>query len=127
MLNFNSVLLFSENPQQLAGFYQQILGVSPMWQQDDYSSFQAGSGVITIGPHDKVHGQNPNPERILLNFETDDVQGEFNRIKSLQATVVKEPYNPGEQPGMQIATFADPDGNYIQLVSPMKPEQESAE
>jgi predicted enzyme related to lactoylglutathione lyase len=34
--------------------------------------------------------------------------------------VVREPYDPSGGDGdMRIATFADPDGNYVQLMSPM--------
>jgi len=35
---------------------------------------------------------------------------------------VKEPYQMGEAPGQDvaIATFADPDNNYFQLMSPME-------
>jgi predicted enzyme related to lactoylglutathione lyase len=58
-----------------------------------------------------------NPERIIINFETDDVKGEFERIKDLNAEIISDPYEMG---GMWIATFADPDGNYFQLVSPWK-------
>jgi predicted enzyme related to lactoylglutathione lyase len=52
---------------------------------------------------------------VILNFETKEVKDEFERIKGAGATVVKEPY---EIEGMWIATFADPDGNYFQLMSP---------
>jgi hypothetical protein len=34
------------------------------------------------------------------------------------ATVVQKPYQPDEDPEGWIATFADPDDNYFQLVSP---------
>jgi predicted enzyme related to lactoylglutathione lyase len=61
------------------------------------------------------------PGRIILNFETLDVQGEFDRIKGLGAAVQQEPYQPGGEsaPQMWIATFKDPDGNFFQLASPM--------
>ena len=36
------------------------------------------------------------------------------------ATVVQEPYQPGEAPEGWIATFSDPDDNYFQLLSPME-------
>jgi predicted enzyme related to lactoylglutathione lyase len=56
----------------------------------------------------------------MLNFQTADVKGEFERIKELGARVKQEPYQPGEGAGeMWIATFEDPDGNYFQLASPM--------
>lgn len=120
MLNFNSIILFSENPQELSDFYKKVFEKEPDWSEGGYTGFQAGSGFFTIGPHEKVHGKNQNPERILVNFETEDVDGEFERVKGLGATVVAKPYNPGEEPTMKIATFADPDGNYFQLASPMK-------
>jgi predicted enzyme related to lactoylglutathione lyase len=47
------------------------------------------------------------------------VQGDFDRLKAAGATVVREPYGFGEEPQASIATFADPDDNYFQLVSPM--------
>ena len=58
----------------------------------------------------------------MLNFSTPDVNGEFERIKALGAEVVAEPYAPGGGPGMQMCTFADPDGNYFQLATPWEPE-----
>jgi predicted enzyme related to lactoylglutathione lyase len=68
-----------------------------------------------------VKGRNDTPGRIILNFETADVAGEFERIKGLGATVKQEPYQPGEATTGEfwLATFEDPDGNYFQLASPM--------
>jgi predicted enzyme related to lactoylglutathione lyase len=120
MLNFNSLLLFSQHPDTLAKFYQQVVDKSPDWDGDGFVGFKIGSGYLTIGPHDKVKGKSKQPERIMFNLETDDVKGEFKRLKKLGAKVIAEPYNPGqgEDSGL-IATLADPDGNYFQLVSPM--------
>lgn len=119
MLDFNSILLFSENPSELAAFYEKVFQKEPEWKDSDYSGFQVGSGFFSVGPHDKVAGKNQNPERMMVNFETEDVAGEFDRVKALGATVVAQPYHPGEEPEMWIATLADPDGNYFQLMSPM--------
>lgn len=87
-----------------------------------YIGFLVGSTFLTVGPHDKVKGKNSNPERVIFNFETPDVQEEFNRIKELGANVVAEPYQMGEGDPAWIATFEDPDGNYFQLMSPWKEE-----
>lgn len=127
MLKFNSVLLFSENPKDLTEFYKQVFDVTPAFEDGGYCGFQLGQGMFIIGPHDKVHGENKTPERVIFNFETDDVDGEFKRIKEVGAKVVKEPYDPSESGGeMSLATFADPDGNYFQLASPMKPPSSQA-
>ena len=121
MLNFNSILVFSGNPKRLADFYKQVFQKDPDWSEGGYYGFMAGKGFIVFGPHDKVQGRNPTPERVMFNFETGNVKGEFERIKSLGASVVAEPYNPMEDPKGMIATFADPDNNYFQLVTPMEP------
>ncbi len=118
MLNFNSVIVFSKDPQKLADFYQRIFQRNPDWTEGGYYGFMVGKGLIFFGPHGKVQGKNANPERIMLNFETRDVEGEFERIKNLGASAIAEPYHPAEDPKGMIATFADPDGNYFQLMTP---------
>jgi predicted enzyme related to lactoylglutathione lyase len=52
----------------------------------------------------------------MFNFETTSVKEEFERMKAAGAKVIREPYEMG---GGMIATLADPDGNYFQLVTPM--------
>jgi len=120
MLKFNSLLLFSEKPDTLVEFYKKVFDKDPDFSDGGYSGFQLGTGMIVIGPHDKIKGENKTPERMLINFETEDVKGDFERIKGEGAKIIKEPYNPGEGEDMSIATFADPDDNYFQLTSPMK-------
>jgi predicted enzyme related to lactoylglutathione lyase len=120
MLNLNSLLLFSEAPKKLVDFYRQVLAREPKWQEEEYSGFEFDACALVIGPHSKVHGPNKNPERIMFNFETNDVKGEFERMKRLSAKVIAEPYPMGDDQDFLIATLADPDGNYFQLVSPMK-------
>lgn len=119
MLNFNSVLLFSENPQRLADFYKQVVGKDPVMEEEGYCSLPAGGCYLTIGPHDKVSGKSTNPERIMFNFETPEVQAEFDRVKAIEgAVVIKEPEAMDEERKYYIGTLADPDGNYLQIVSP---------
>lgn len=120
VLNLNSFLVFSENPGRLVDFYKKVFQKEPDWSGGDFHGFKVGDGWIAFGPHDKVRGKNTNPERIMFNLETGDVAGEFKRIQALGATVVAEPYQPSEEPAMWVATFADPDGSYFQLTTPMK-------
>jgi predicted enzyme related to lactoylglutathione lyase len=118
MLNLSTVMVGSEDPDALTAFYTKVLG-EPAWRDSGFVGWQAGSAMLMIGAHSEVKGRNAMPGRIILNFETSDVQGEFERIKSLGARVEAEPYNPGEEGEMLLATFEDPDGNFFQLASPM--------
>lgn len=118
MLNFNNVMIGTEEPKAMKDFYSQVLG-KPTWEDSAYVGWQAGSAGLMIGAHSEVKGRNEMPGRVILNFETPDVQGEFERIKGLGAAVEQEPYQPGGAPDMWIATFEDPDGNYFQIATPM--------
>jgi predicted enzyme related to lactoylglutathione lyase len=74
---------------------------------------------MTVGSHDQVKGQNAHPGRIIWNIESTDVEADFDRLRAAGARVVQEPYTMGEADDGFIATFADPDDNYFQLMSPM--------
>ena len=121
-LNLNNIMLGSEDSKRLADFYTEVLGApNPDWSDEanGWFGFQAGDGSMAIGPHSDITGKNPQPARVMLNFSTADVAGDFERIKALGAEVVAEPYEPGGGgSGMQMCTFADPDGNYFQLATP---------
>jgi predicted enzyme related to lactoylglutathione lyase len=118
-VNFNGILIGSENPDRLVEYYTKLLG-APMFSDGGYTVYQIGSGYVTVAAHDQVKGKSAHPGRIIWNIETPDVKGEFERFKAAGAIVIAEPYgfDEGEMEA-SIATFADPDDNYFQLMSPM--------
>ncbi len=118
-MNFNSILIGSEDPKKLVEYYTRLLG-APGYTDDTYTGWMIGSGFVTVGPHSEVKGRNATPGRIIWNIESTDVQGDFERMKAAGAIVITEPYNFATAPGSLIATFADPDDNYFQLLSPME-------
>jgi predicted enzyme related to lactoylglutathione lyase len=115
-MNLNSILIGSEDPQRLWDYYTGLLG-KPAMDDGGYKGWQIGSGFISVGAHSEVKGKNAHPGRIILNIESSDVNGDFEKLKSAGAIVIQEPYQPAE--GYWIATLSDPDGNYFQLVSPV--------
>jgi len=117
-MNLNSILIGPEDPKGLTEFYTKLFG-KPAYEGDDFNGWQIGSGWMTVGPHDQVKGKNPHPGRVIWNIETPDVKADFERLRSAGASVVREPYEPGGAAEMLIATFADPDDNYFQLMSSM--------
>jgi glyoxalase superfamily protein len=122
-MNMNGIMIGSEDPKRLADYYVKFLG-KPDWDEGEgFIGWKLGNGYVTLAPHDQVKGKNKDSGRIIWNIETADVKGEFEKFKAAGATVVQEPYQPrggeGDASGMWIATFADPDNNYFQLMSPM--------
>lgn len=118
MLNLNSVMLGTKQPVVLAAFYEKVLGKSAdmVDQANGFWGWQAGGAFLSVLDHSEMSGSTKDPGRIMFNFETSEVRDEFERIKVLGAGVIREPY---EMDGGWVATLADPDGNYFQLVSPM--------
>jgi predicted enzyme related to lactoylglutathione lyase len=119
-VNFNSILIGTEDPESLADYYSNLFG-KPAFADGGYTAWQIGNGWITVGPHDEVNGKNAHPGRLIWNIETADVRGEFDRLVAAGAKVVREPY-PSDGPDGLIATLSDPDDNYFQLMSPMSME-----
>ena len=99
----------------MAAFYEKVFGKKPDMVEEDWAGWIAGKSFFAVGKHSKIKGQTKEPDRIIFNFETKEVKKEFERIKSLGAKVVKAPYKMGSA---WIATLADPDGNYFQLMTP---------
>ena len=119
-MKFSSILIGSQDPKRLGDFYGQVLDSKPGWEQGGFIGYDVGGWYLMVGPHDKVHGPCPNPERILINFETDNFEADFKRIKQIDGgKVLQEPYHPDEAAKMSLATLIDPDGNYFQLATPM--------
>lgn len=120
-MKLSGILIGSSDPERLVEFYKRVLG-EPGWAEAPYTGWMLGACTVMVGPHDQVQGANKEPGRVIWNLESDDVKGEFERIRAAGATVISEPYNPVEgnaDRDVQIATFADPDGNYFQIASPM--------
>jgi predicted enzyme related to lactoylglutathione lyase len=120
-MDFNSILIGSADPDRLVEYYTKLFG-EPAMSDGGYTGWQLGSGFVTVGPHSEVSGKNAQPGRLIWNVETADVKGGFERMKAAGAIVVREPYTFEGYPDSWIATLADPDDNYFQLMTPMTPE-----
>jgi predicted enzyme related to lactoylglutathione lyase len=118
MLNLNSIMIGTKQSKVLSAFYEKVLG-KPADMVDNENGFfgwQVGDGFIGVLEHSEMGGKTKDPGRVMINFETAQVKEEFERIKASGAVVIKEPYEIGQG---WIATLADPDGNYFQLMTPM--------
>ena len=118
MLSLNSVMIGSKQSQALATFYEKVFGKpADMVDADNgFFGWQVGGAYLSVLEHSEMGGNTKDPGRVMFNFETAQVKEEFERIKVLGGTVIHEPYEMGQG---WIATLADPDGNYFQLITPM--------
>ena len=118
MLNLNSAMIGTKQLQVLADFYEKVFEkpADMIDRENGFFGWQVGSAYMSVLEHSEMGGNTKDPGRVLFNFETAEVQEEFERIKAVGGAVIRAPYQMGEG---WIATLADPDGNYFQLVTPM--------
>lgn len=102
-------------PKVMADFYEKVFGKKPDMQEEKWYGWMVGSCFFGVGEHSEMIGKTKDAGRVMFNMETKEIKEEYARIKETGATVVKELYEMG---GAWIATFADPDGNYFQLMTP---------
>jgi predicted enzyme related to lactoylglutathione lyase len=120
-MDFNNILIGSDNPEALVDYYTKLLG-EPAMSDGGYTGWAIGRGFIAVGAHSEVHGRNAAPGRLIWNISTPDVKEIAERFKAAGAIVVAEPYalEMDGFPTTWIATFEDPDGNYFQLQTPFE-------
>jgi len=103
----------SADPERMRYFYRNVVGLS-----DDFpdlgNPFMAGETSVYISPHSEVHGQAKEPPRVLLNLPVADLAAEQKRIESHGVKFIRTAGR--EEWGGVFSTFADPDGNYLQLM-----------
>ena len=118
MLNLNAIMIGTTRTKELVAFYEKVLEkpAEMVSEEHGFYGWQVGSCYFSVLRHSEMGGNTKDPGRIMVNFETSQVKEEFERIKALGATVVSAATEMGEG---WIATMADPDGNYFQLVTPM--------
>lgn len=96
-------------------FYREILGLTPRSQREGFINFAWGDVRLTVAVHDHVGGSSAEPERVMINLATDDIEAAHARLVAAGVPVRRPPER--ESWGGRVATYSDPDGNTIQLLS----------
>ncbi len=120
------ILIYSENPDKLVKFYQDVLGFKLLNKLDilgDYGyMLQVTKDLwIWIGRHSKIKGKAKENFRHLFNLYPDEgVDYWYMKIKdNPQVTIVAKPFlAPFSTKDNQVwfCTFLDPEGNCWQFV-----------
>lgn len=115
-MNVNQVILNinSEQPKELLRFYSDVVGLPRHPDENRESTLVAAGVEIVFDTHSEVRGRAPQPARHLLNLFVDDLAAEQQRIESYGVQFIRKAGR--EYWGALISTFADPDGNFCQLI-----------
>ena len=109
----NSMLLASTDPERLHAWYTTAFEPEQDTKANGYRVVTFGGFTVLIDRRDDVAGTNPEPARVILNFEVADARAVARRLDGMGATWKAELEE--REPGL-FATAIDPDGNYVQII-----------
>jgi catechol 2,3-dioxygenase-like lactoylglutathione lyase family enzyme len=115
------VTIVTENLEQMRDFYQKVLQLEPQIYRGNYVEFTTDAGVLALWrqAESKAFGlgtlRGAVNHSVLIEFEVEDVDREYTRLKGLQLEWVQDLTT---QPwGHRAFYIRDPDGNVINFHS----------
>jgi catechol 2,3-dioxygenase-like lactoylglutathione lyase family enzyme len=109
----NSLLLASPDPERLHAWYAAAFEPEQDTKTNGYRLLTFGGFTILVDRRDDVSGSNPQPGRVILNFEAGDARAVTRRLDGMGVTWKAE---LEEREAGLFATAIDPDGNYVQII-----------
>jgi len=111
--SLNSMLLASADPERLRSWYVAALEPQENVEMDPYRMLRFGTFYLMIDSRADVGDKNPEPGRVILNFDVPDARAIVARVNELGGDWLAE---LEDRDGSLFATAIDPDGNYIQII-----------
>lgn len=111
--SLGSLLLASTDPERLRAWYVDALRPEDDARVGDYRMLRFGDFYLMIDSRDDVGPANPEPGRVILNFDVDDARAAAERIDRLGARWLA---GLEDRDGSLFGTAIDPDGNYVQII-----------
>ncbi|MBK5267446.1 MAG: VOC family protein [Acidimicrobiia bacterium] len=110
------ILIFTslDRFEAMARFYRDTLGLPVRSDRQGFINFEFENQRLTVAVHSEVEGPSQDPKRIMINFATGDVEAAVAHLARAGVEIVR--YAEREKWGGWVATFADPDGNLVQLL-----------
>ena len=125
MTNFASVRVITDDVERLTRFYEAAIGRAATRYTEDFAELVTPSCTLAIGSTRTMALFGAGAARpaanhsAILEFQVDDVDAEYDRLRDLVRDVVQAPTT---QPwGNRSLLFRDPDGNLVNLFTPVSP------
>ena len=113
------VTVVTANLEPMRAFYQEVLQIEPQISRGNYVEFPLQAGTLALWRQSEFEAFGIAPMRgaanhsVLIEFEVEDVDGEYARLKGLQLEWVQELTT---QPwGHRAFYVRDPDGNVLNV------------
>ncbi len=127
-MNLVSIRIITSNVNGLVKFYGQVTGMPVMQYTPDFAELQTQTATLAIGSTKTLQffggdevAQPAQNRSVIIEFRVDDVEKDYERLAEyLQNNIVQ---NPTTMPwGNKSLLFRDPDGNLVNLFTPVTPD-----
>jgi len=108
------VIIWTDRYPEMLAFYRDVLGLMPRSEKPAFANFEWGGFRLSVAAHDEVHGPARDPLRIMVHLKVADIAATYRRLVDRGVAFSRSPEQ--ERWGGWVATFADPDGNTLQLL-----------
>lgn len=118
-----SIRLITDDIQRLVSFYQHVTGVAATWATPDFAEIVTPAGTLAIGSTRTValfaagSARPADNHTAIIEFLVPDVDADYRRLRDAVEDFVNEPTTMPW--GNRSLLFRDPDGNLINLFTPV--------
>ena len=125
-MKFVSTRIITADVKRLVDFYETVTEVSAVWGNELFAEIPTPVGALAIGSDKTVPlfgsgSAEPAANRsAIVEFIVEDVDAEYERLRQHLVEVVTEPTTMPW--GNRALLFRDPDGNLVNLFTPVTDE-----
>lgn len=118
-----SIRVITADVKRMVTFYETVTGVAAVWANELFAEIPTPVGTLAIGSDKTVAlfgagSAEPAANRsAIIEFIVDDVDAEYERFREQLSEVVTEPTTMPW--GNRALLFRDPDGNLVNLFTPV--------
>ncbi|MGF7233135.1 VOC family protein [Arachidicoccus sp.] len=127
-MNLVSIRIITDNIDGLVKFYEQVAGMKIVQYTPDFAELKTRTATLAIGSTKTLSffggrdvAQAAQNRSVIIEFRVDDIDNDYERLAShLQNHVIQKPTTMPW--GNRSLLLRDPDGNLINLFTPVTPE-----
>jgi len=133
-MKFSNVRLLVKDYKKCFKFYNETLGLEPLWGDADgcYASFKVAEGIEGLaifvsdfmapaaGNADKTQPSHEYREKSMVSFEVTNVDESYQFFSEKGVQFINQPTDMPDW-GMRVVHFRDPEDNLIELFTPLAP------
>ncbi len=127
-MNLVSIRIITANVSSLVKFYEHVTGMPVVQYTPDFAELQTQSATLAIGSTNTLQlfggdevAKAAQNRSAIIEFKVDDVEKDYERLAGyLQNYIIQKPTTMPW--GNKSLLFRDPDGNLVNLFTPITPE-----